>query len=60
MVVSGHCAIGDNCFIGVNATLRDGIRVGNHSILGAGTLILHDTMDFSVYKGKASESEFLE
>lgn len=50
-VISGRCAIGDNVFLGVNATVRDGITVAANCVIGAGTLILKDTIDGGVYKG---------
>ena len=33
----------DNCFIGVNSTLRDGIEVANHTLIGAGSFINRNT-----------------
>lgn len=50
-VISGNCTIEDGCFIGVNATVRDGIRVTRNSLIGAGSLILHDTIEGGIYKG---------
>jgi sugar O-acyltransferase (sialic acid O-acetyltransferase NeuD family) len=51
IVVSGGVIIEEQCFIGVNATLRDHINVGARSIIGAGVLLLADTEPQSVYKG---------
>ena len=50
VVISGGVRIGPKCFIGVNATLRDHITVGESSIIGAGALILGDMPPKSVYK----------
>lgn len=50
-VISGNCSIEDRSFIGVNATLRDGINVARNCIIGAGALILSDTVENGVYKG---------
>jgi sugar O-acyltransferase (sialic acid O-acetyltransferase NeuD family) len=49
VVVSGNVKISESCFVGVNATLRDGINVGARCIIGAGTLIMRDTEEGSVY-----------
>jgi len=55
VVVSGGVEIGENTFIGVNATLRDHIKIGRFNIIGAGALILSDTEDNKVYVEKATE-----
>ncbi len=49
MVVSGHVRIGSYCFIGVNATLRDDIRIGEANVIGAGALIMKSTQEREVY-----------
>jgi sugar O-acyltransferase (sialic acid O-acetyltransferase NeuD family) len=51
VVVSGHVHIEASCFIGVNATLRNSIRIGEQSLIGAGALIMKDTKPHSVYLG---------
>ena len=55
VVISGHCKIGEHCFLGVNSTLRDGITLAEDTILGAGCLIVKDTLQGQTYIGtKAS------
>ena len=54
MVVSGGVSVGDNCFIGVNATIRDHVAIGAHSVIGAGALILGDTAERSTYIAAAT------
>jgi sugar O-acyltransferase (sialic acid O-acetyltransferase NeuD family) len=54
-VISGACDIGAGSFIGVNATLRDGIKLGVHSVVGAGALVLTDAPDEAVFIGTAAE-----
>jgi len=49
VVVSGGVSIADQCFIGVNATLRDHISIGIGTVIGAGALVMKDTMPFSIY-----------
>jgi carbonic anhydrase/acetyltransferase-like protein (isoleucine patch superfamily) len=39
------CAIGDNCLIGINATIMDGARIGNNSIV-AGHCIVNEGKQF--------------
>jgi carbonic anhydrase/acetyltransferase-like protein (isoleucine patch superfamily) len=36
------CKIGDNCLIGMNATLLNGSHIGNNSIVGAGALVTQE------------------
>lgn len=49
VVVSGGVTIGEYCFLGVNSTIRDNISVGKANLVGAGSLILRDTPDNSVF-----------
>jgi sugar O-acyltransferase (sialic acid O-acetyltransferase NeuD family) len=49
--IAGNVTVGPYCFIGVNATLRDGIKVGAESVIGAGALLLKDAPPGSVYRG---------
>jgi len=55
VVVSGSCIVGDYSFLGVNATLRDGLRIGARNIIGPGSLILKDTEDDQVFLPKGTE-----
>jgi sugar O-acyltransferase (sialic acid O-acetyltransferase NeuD family) len=49
VVVSGHCNIGSYCFIGVNATLRNSITVAPETLIGAGAIIMKNTVEKGVY-----------
>jgi sugar O-acyltransferase (sialic acid O-acetyltransferase NeuD family) len=55
IVVSGHCAIGPYCFIGVNATLRNSITIAPETLIGAGAVIMKDTVDKGVYLPQRAE-----
>ena len=55
IVVSGGVDIGEQCFIGVNATLRDHINIGAKCVIGAGALLLADAAPEGVYIGNATE-----
>ena len=39
------CTIGDNCLIGINATLMDGVKIGNNCIV-AGHCIINEGKEF--------------
>jgi len=52
VVISGHVQVGAYSFVGVNATVRDGIRIGRANVIGAGALILDSTADEAVYAAR--------
>jgi sugar O-acyltransferase (sialic acid O-acetyltransferase NeuD family) len=49
IVVSGYVRIRRNCFIGVNATLRNSITIAPETLIGAGAVIMKDTIEQGVY-----------
>lgn len=49
IVVSGRVRVGPECFIGVNATLRNGITLAPRTLVGAGAVIMKDTEEAGVY-----------
>ncbi|MGP0061982.1 MAG: acetyltransferase [Isosphaeraceae bacterium] len=51
VVLSGHCIVEPYCFLGVNATVRDGLRLGEGTLVGMGACIGRDTEPWSVYQG---------
>src|SRR5262245_55999388 len=55
VVISGHVTIEQGCFLGVNATLRNGITIGEFSVIGAGALIMKDTRPQTVHLGHRAE-----
>ena len=59
-MLSGRCEVGDYCFFGVNATIRD------KSVLGEGTLIAmganltrQKTDSWTIWKGNPAEKASL-
>ena len=49
VVISGHVHIHSYCFIGVNASLRDNITIAQETLIGAGAVIMKDTVEKGVY-----------
>ena len=49
VVISGHVHIKPYCFIGVNATLRNSITIARETLVGAGAVIMEDTVEKGVY-----------
>ncbi len=51
VVLSGHCTVEPYCFFGVNATIRDGARLAEGTLVAMGAAITRDTEVWGVYKG---------
>lgn len=49
IVVSGFTHIKQYCFLGVNATLRNAITIAPETLIGAGAIIMKDTVEQGVY-----------
>ena len=45
------CIIEDYVLIGANAVILEGVRVGANSVIGAGSIVLHDVPPNSVVVG---------
>jgi acetyltransferase-like isoleucine patch superfamily enzyme len=43
--------IGDDVWIGSSATVLDGVRVGSHAVIGAGSVVTKDVDDWAVVAG---------
>src|SRR5512133_670764 len=43
--------VGDNVFIGMNSILLPGTKIGNHVIIGAGSVVRGEIPDYSVVTG---------
>jgi sugar O-acyltransferase (sialic acid O-acetyltransferase NeuD family) len=55
VVISGRVKVGDYSFLGVNSTLRDGVTLGEATMVGAGCLVLADTPPEAVLAAPGSE-----
>jgi sugar O-acyltransferase (sialic acid O-acetyltransferase NeuD family) len=55
-VISGNVTIGESSFVGVNATFRDGITIAPKCVIGAGALIMKDTVEGGVYSVRGTEA----
>jgi sugar O-acyltransferase (sialic acid O-acetyltransferase NeuD family) len=42
VVVSGGCDIGENCFLGVNSTVRDNVSLGRFVVMSPGSIAMKD------------------
>lgn len=55
VVISGHCKIGERCFFGVNATLRDFLKVGDDVFVAMHAAVGQDVESGAVVIGQAGE-----
>ena len=49
VVISGRVHVGEYCFLGVNATIRNAITIAPETLVGAGAIVMADTAPKSVY-----------
>ncbi len=54
VVISGHVEVGASSFLGVNSTLKDGIKLAPQTVIGAGATRLKNTVEGGVYIGAAA------
>jgi len=57
VVMSGHCHIKNGAFLGVNSTLRDGITIGENSIIGMGSLVTKSVPDNEIWIGSPAKKK---
>lgn len=55
VVMSGHCHIKSYSFLGVNATLKDGLTIEIGSLIAMGANVLKSTKEWGVYTGNPAK-----
>jgi sugar O-acyltransferase (sialic acid O-acetyltransferase NeuD family) len=55
VVLSGHCTVEPYCFLGVNATIKDGTRLAEGSLIGMAATVTKDTEPWGVYIGSPAK-----
>jgi UDP-3-O-[3-hydroxymyristoyl] glucosamine N-acyltransferase LpxD len=50
-VFGGSCEIGDYCFIGMNACIKQKVKIGRTSVVGAGAVVTKDIPDNQIWIG---------
>lgn len=53
--ISQGITIGDDSWIGINATILDGVNIGKHCIVGGGSVVTKDIPDFTVVVGNPAK-----
>jgi acetyltransferase-like isoleucine patch superfamily enzyme len=51
MVHKGGVCIEDNCWLGANVTVLDGVTIGRDSVIGAGAVVTESVPEFSIAVG---------
>ena len=55
VVLSGHCVVEPFTFFGVNATIRDRVRIAEGSFIAMAAAVTRDTEAWGVYKGNPAK-----
>jgi sugar O-acyltransferase (sialic acid O-acetyltransferase NeuD family) len=55
VVVAGHVRVGAYSFLGINATLRNGITIAPRTLLGGGAVVMADTAEDSVHVARPAQ-----
>jgi UDP-3-O-[3-hydroxymyristoyl] glucosamine N-acyltransferase len=55
-MIGGTTKIGDQCWIGLNCTIKQKVRIGNNVIVAAGAVVLHDVVDGDIVAGVPAKS----
>ena len=50
-LTQGECIVGNDVWIGSNAVIRRGVRIGNGAIIGANSFVNKDVNDFEIVGG---------
>lgn len=57
VVLSGHCHVKQRAWFGVNSTIRDGIIIGEGSLIAMGSMITKSTDDGGFYLGSPAKKQ---
>ncbi len=57
VVMSGHCCVKKGAFLGVNSTLRDGITIGENSIIGMGSVVTKNVPNNETWIGSPAKKK---
>jgi len=57
VVLSGHCVVESHAFFGVNATIRDNVRIAKGTLVAMSASITKDTEPWGVYKGNPAKKD---
>lgn len=53
--IGGKSNIGDMCFIGIGSTAIHGMKIANETLMAAGTVLISDSAEYSMYAGSPAK-----
>jgi acetyltransferase EpsM len=53
--LSGRSSLGDGVHIGPNASILDGVKLGDYCVIGMGSVVLKDVPDFAIAFGNPAK-----
>ena len=53
--ISEEITVGDGTWIGANVTILPGVNIGSGVIIAAGSVVVHDCEDNSIYAGNPAK-----
>lgn len=54
-VLTGNVTVSELTFIGANATVKQGVKIGKNCIIGAGSVVLENIPDNTIYVGNPAK-----
>jgi sugar O-acyltransferase (sialic acid O-acetyltransferase NeuD family) len=57
VVLSGHCHVKERAWFGVNSTIRDGLTIGEGSLIAMGSAVTKSTDDDGLYMGSPATKQ---
>lgn len=55
IAVAGFAEIGEQCFVGINSTIIDGIKITDNTQIGAGTVVIKSIEKSGLYVGNPAK-----
>lgn len=56
VVFGGNCEVGDGTYVGLHVPIKEGIKIGAHSIIGMGSVVVRDIPDHVVAMGNPARA----
>lgn len=53
--VAGFCEVENQCFLGIGTTIKDNIKIVNHTTIGAGTVVVKNIIEKGIYVGNPAK-----